>query len=96
MRFMTEAQLRQEMSEVWRRVDVEAERIAEREAYPEFNPTQRGNEMTIFCKDNDGFEDSLTRGMLYRVLQWGQGSAQVLDDAGRVRWFGLSKFTLIS
>jgi len=48
--------------------------------------------MIAICKSNEAFEDILTAGKHYTVLELRNGSVRVIDDRGSQRWFGLSRF----
>jgi len=50
--------------------------------------------MIALCKSNDAFEDILTTGKPYTILEIRNGSVRVLDDRGQRRWFGLSRFSI--
>lgn len=50
--------------------------------------------MIACCKTNDAFEDILTTGKRYPIVEIRNGSLQVVDDSGMPRWFGLSRFQL--
>lgn len=50
--------------------------------------------MIALCKTNEAFEDILTSGKGYRVIELRNGSVLLADDQGNQRWFGLSRFAL--
>ncbi|WP_210395217.1 hypothetical protein [Motiliproteus sediminis] len=50
--------------------------------------------MIALCKTNEAFEDILTSGKSYSVIELRNGSVLLADDRGNKRWFGLSRFAL--
>lgn len=46
----------------------------------------------VKCICNEGFEDSISKGAVYPVIEVGANGYLVLDDKGTERWFGALKF----
>ncbi len=48
--------------------------------------------MYIKCLDNYGFEDLLSIGKTYHIVNRSGNSVQITDDSGNLRWYGQLKF----
>ncbi len=46
----------------------------------------------ITCICNEAFEDSLTEGKKYPILATGVNGFKILDDKGKMRYYGAMKF----
>jgi hypothetical protein len=52
--------------------------------------------MIARCKTNDAFEDTLTTHKPYPIVALRNASVLILNDRGQERWYGVSRFQLIS
>jgi hypothetical protein len=52
--------------------------------------------MHVTCEDNNGFEDALTIGKIYKAarVRYGSGSYHIMDDKGVYGWYGRGKFSI--
>ncbi|WP_207061060.1 hypothetical protein [Motiliproteus sp. SC1-56] len=52
--------------------------------------------MIARCKTNEAFEDNLTGDKLYPILDLRNGSVLIVNDREEERWYGVSRFQLVS
>ena len=50
--------------------------------------------MLAICKTNTAFEDTLTSGKEYPVMELRNASLMIEDDQGDKRWYGMTRFKL--
>jgi hypothetical protein len=52
--------------------------------------------MNVTCVDSAGFEDALTVGKNYSAyaVRHGSGSYRIIDDTGKIQWYGRGKFRI--
>ena len=50
--------------------------------------------ITLECINEAGFEDQLTAGFYYVVVDLGANSFLIINDTGETNWYGMSHFKM--
>ncbi len=50
--------------------------------------------MFASCQTNEAFEDSLTEGQEYPIIQWRNASVLICNDQDVERWYGMGRFAI--